>query len=134
MNVKTDTKEKFHVITISEPSLAANMTAELEQSLQVYLENDVKNVVLNCKDIGEMDDAAAETIIKIQQRFYEHNASFVVCCLLPALQEQLDQKGLLELMNETPSESEAGDIVQMEEIERELLDSADPQFNLTGDD
>ena len=134
MNVKTDTKEKFHVITISEPSLAANMTAELEQSLQVYLENDVKNVVLNCKDIGEMDDAAAETIIKIQQNFYEHNASFVVCCLSSALQEQLDQKGLLELMNETPSESEAGDIVQMEEIERELMDSADPQFNLTEDD
>jgi len=33
----------------------------------------------------------------------------------------LDQKELLELMNATPTESEAYDIVQMEEIERELL-------------
>ena len=33
----------------------------------------------------------------------------------------LDEKELLELMNVTPTESEAWDIVQMEEIERELL-------------
>jgi hypothetical protein len=33
----------------------------------------------------------------------------------------LEQKELLEFMNVTPSESEAWDMVQMEEIERELL-------------
>ena len=33
----------------------------------------------------------------------------------------LDEKELLEGMNITPSESEAWDIVQMEEVERELL-------------
>ena len=37
------------------------------------------------------------------------------------MQQLLDKKELLEVMNTTPSESEAWDIVQMEEIERELL-------------
>jgi hypothetical protein len=32
-------------------------------------------------------------------------------------------------MNMTPTESEAWDIVQMEEIERELLDSDDMEFS-----
>jgi len=32
---------------------------------------------------------------------------------------------LLDYLNITPSESEAWDIVQMEEIERELLDNGD---------
>jgi hypothetical protein len=32
-------------------------------------------------------------------------------------------------MNITPTESEAWDIVQMEEIERELLDSDDMEFS-----
>ncbi len=125
MNVKTDTKEKFHVITIGEPVIAANMTAELEQSLQIYLKNNVKNVILNCKDIQTLSDAAAGSIVKIQQAFYEHNASFVVCGLQPAVEESLDQSGLLELMNVTPTESEAWDIIQMEEIERELMDGGD---------
>jgi anti-anti-sigma factor len=130
MNVKTDTKEKFHVITICEPAIAANMTADLEQCLQLYLKNNVKNVILNCKDIQTMDDAAAEYIVKMQQAYYEQNASFVVCCLQPALEESLDKKEFLQLLNATPTESEAWDIIQLEEIERELMDSEDPQFNL----
>jgi len=121
MNVKTDTKEKFHVITIGEPSIAANMTADLEQSLKLYLKNNVKNVILNCKDIQILDDAAAETIVKIQQQFYEQNSSFVVCELKPELVESLDKSGLLELMNVVPTESEAWDIIQMEEMEREMF-------------
>jgi len=77
-----------------------------------------------------MDDAAAETLVKIQQAFYEQNASFVVCELQPELEKYLDQSGLLELMNAVPTESEAWDIIQMEEIERELMDDGNPQFDL----
>lgn len=121
MQVKIDTKEKFHVITIKEPSLTANMTAELENRLLPLLQQEVKNVVLHLGDIQKLDDAAAECLAKIQQSFYEQNSSFVVCCLQPAVEAQLDQTGLLEVMNVTPTESEAWDIVQMEEIEREFL-------------
>jgi len=122
MQVKIDTREKFHVITIKEPELAANMTAELENSLLPLLQKEVKNVVLNLEDIQNMDDAAADWLVKTQQNFYEQNASFVVCCLQPAVEDWLDKKELLEVMNVTPTESEAWDIVQMEEIEREFLD------------
>ena len=37
------------------------------------------------------------------------------------MKELFEKKELLEFMNYTSSESEAWDIVQMEEIERELL-------------
>jgi anti-anti-sigma factor len=130
MNVKTDTKEKFHVITIEEASIAANMTAEMEDCLQSFMKNNVKNVILNCKDIQTMDDAAAEALVKIQQNFYEHNASFVICELQSGVENSLDKTGFLELINATTTESEAWDIIQMEEIERELMDDDDPNFNL----
>jgi anti-anti-sigma factor len=122
MNVKIDTKEKFHVISLQEPSLSAIMTGELRQSLLKLLQKDVKNVIFNCTDIQNMDVAAAETLVRMQQQFYEQNSSFVVCGLRPSVEKSLDELGLLELMNVTPTESEAYDIVQMEEIERELLD------------
>jgi anti-anti-sigma factor len=125
MNVKIDTKEKFHVITLQDSYLSANMTEELGQTLLKLVQKDVKNVILNCKDIQNIEEAAAETIVKLQQQFYEQNSSFVVCALQPAVEKQLDDTDLLELMNITPTESEAYDIVQMEEIERELLDDAE---------
>ena len=39
----------------------------------------------------------------------------------PQVEKSLDEKDLLEMMNVTLTETEAWDIVQMEEIERELL-------------
>ena len=42
-----------------------------------------------------------------------------------SLAEKFEELDLLELMNITPSESEAWDIVQMEEMERELLNGDD---------
>jgi len=122
MKVKIDTKERFHAITLPGPSLSATMTEELDICLLPYLQNDVKNIVLILKDIQSMDKAAAEKLVFIQQSFYENNASFVICELQKPVEGFLDQNELLELMNVTPTESEAWDIVQMEDIERELTD------------
>ena len=120
MKVKIDTKERFHAITLPGNSLSATMTEELGACLIPYLQNDVKNVVLILKDIQSMDIAAAEKLVSIQQNFYESNASFVICELQRPVEEFLDKNELLEIMNVTPTESEAWDIVQMEDVEREL--------------
>ena len=124
MKVKTDTKEKFHAITVKETSLTADMAAELTDLLHPYLQNDLKNIILNLKELQGLDEPAAEKLVKLQQNFYENNASFVICELQKPVEEFLDHIGLLEILNITPSESEAWDIVQMEEIEREMMDGA----------
>ncbi len=125
MNVKTDTKEKFHAITVADPVLSATMTDEMAGCLLPYLQNDVKNLVLILKNVESVDTVAAEKLVYIQQRFYENSASFVICELQKQVEDFLDQNELLEMMNVTPTESEAWDIVQMEEIEREMMDGED---------
>jgi anti-anti-sigma factor len=122
MNVKTDTKEKFTVIMPEEAQLSANMTVELTDLLLPYLQKDIPHIVLKMNLVQTIDENIAETLATIQQQFYEDNASFVICELQDAVEKLLDEKELLEIMNITPTESEAWDIVQMEEIERELLD------------
>lgn len=122
MHVKTDTKEKFHAITVMEPAITASMTEELAGILMPCLQNDPKNLVLILSEVAALDLAAAEKLVTLQQQFYENSASFVICSLQKSVEEFLDQNELLEMMNVTPTESEAWDIVQMEEIERELLD------------
>jgi anti-anti-sigma factor len=125
MQVKIDTRERFHAITIHETALAANMTEDLENTLLPILETEVKNVVLILKDISDLEEAAADSLVKTQQSFYDNGASFVICELKPAVEQYLEDNGFLELMNVTPTESEAWDIVQLEEIERELLNGPD---------
>ena len=120
MHIKINSKERFHAITLPGPSLSATMTGELENCLLPFLQMQVKNIVLILKDIQSLDDAIAGKIDLIQQKFYQNNASFVICELRATVESVFDKTGLLEKMNITPTESEAGDIVQMEEIEREL--------------
>ncbi len=127
MNVKTDTKEKFSVITPVMPEITANMTEELKELLVSYLQKDIPHVVLKMNEVTTLSPEAAETIALVQQKFYEKNASFVICEMSPAMEDQLEKQELLEIMNTTPTESEAWDIVQMEEIERELLGDFDEE-------
>jgi anti-anti-sigma regulatory factor len=120
MKVKIDTKEKFHVITIEDQVLSANMTGEFTQTLLSFLNKTPKNLIINFEKVEKIDVMAANTIINVQRTFYDTNCSLVICNLRPEIETYLDEKELLELMNVTPTESEAWDIVQMEEIEREF--------------
>ena len=129
MQVKIDTREKFTVITPDTDVLSDNLTAELSSVIVQYLQNNPQNVVLNLKNVSTVDALAAERLVKLQQQFYESSASFVICEIQNNLEKKLEELELLDLMNITPSESEAWDIVQMEEIERELLDGDDMDFN-----
>ncbi len=133
MGVKIDTKEKFHVITVQERELSDNIAADLSQLANSLLETDIKNLVLKLPSTEIITREGAEKLVLLQQTFYEKSASFVICEMQKPVEEKLDEWELLEVMNITPTESEAWDIVQMEEIERELLESDDVEFNSHGE-
>ena len=121
MNVKIDTKEKFTVIKPQEPTLSANMTEELSDLLLPYLQKDIPHIILKMTDVQSIDKESAEKLANLQQHFYEQDKSFVICELSNAVEELLEKEELFDIMNITPTESEAWDILQMEEIERELF-------------
>ena len=117
MNIKIDTKEKFTIITPELSHLSAILSEEFNKILMDYSTKTPPHLILNVKHIETLEEKEALAIIHTQASFYEQNASFVICEI---------QKPLVKLFedspNVTPTESEAMDIVQMEEIERELLD------------
>ncbi|WP_153801100.1 STAS domain-containing protein [Foetidibacter luteolus] len=129
MQVKIDTREKFTVITPDVDALSDNLTDELAKLIQTNSQPDIGNVVLNLKNVSVIDESSVIKLVNLQQHFYEKNASFVICEVNEKLEEQLEEYEALDIMNITPTESEAWDIVQMEEIERELMDDDEPLFN-----
>ena len=121
MNVKIDTKERFTVITPEVAHLSVIMTEELNQLLLAYLQKDIPHVILKMDAVQTVDEEMGQNIAQIQSKFYENDCSFVICALQKDVVQLLEDKELLELMNITPTESEAWDILQMEEIERDFL-------------
>jgi anti-anti-sigma factor len=128
MEVKIDTKEKFTVIQPLIHEFTANIASAFIETCSTILHQPVKNVILNLCDVSTIDDSLSNTLVDLQQQFYDNNASFVICNLTESVDAHLEKLELNELLNITPTESEAWDIVQMEEIERELMDSDDMSF------
>ena len=129
MQYKTELKEKFTVLTILENSLSSNLVPELAQIIAKIGAKSPKNLVLNLGQVDRWELPVIAQLADGQATFYKNNTSFVICCLSDSLQDTLDLTEYAEIMNMTPTESEAWDIVQMEEIERELLDSDDMEFS-----
>jgi len=131
MRIKIDTKERFQVITLLEANLTARMAEELQEKLLTGLGNDkapdggFTHLVLSLSGVQTVEESAAPILVSIQNQFYEKGHSFVICCMQKEVEDQFNKLELLELMNITPTESEAWDILQMEEIERELLNDSE---------
>ena len=129
MHYKIDTKEKFAVLSLLDPILSSNLVPELNDLIKNLGLTSPKNLVLNLGAVKDWDLSIMALLAQHQEVFYDNNTSFVLCSLSDELQNALDLTEFGEVMNLTPTESEAWDIVQMEEIERELLDSDDMEFS-----
>ena len=121
IDIKIDTKEKFTVITPKFQNLTANIAANFATEIVQFSENPPHNIILNASDILEVEDAAFDTLAEIRSTLFEQNRSFVICCLTAPVLQKVKAAELEEVLNITPTESEAWDIVQMDEIEREFF-------------
>lgn len=122
---KLETKEKFHVATPETKNLSAALTEQMTTQWKELLHQNVKNLIINMRLVENSDPESLSALLALQQEFNASEASFVVCALSPAILSTWKPLEDYDLLNSTPTESEAWDIVQMEEIERELLNGLD---------
>ena len=120
MNFKIDTREKFTMITPYSDFSSDNLTAEFKELALSHLQHKT-NLVINLRNVAHVKENYINELAALQNEFYEQNVSFVVCELQPGVKALIEELELDDVMNIAPAETEAWDIVQMEEIERELL-------------
>jgi len=120
MNFKIDTREKFTMITPVSDFSSDNLTAEFKELIHSYLQHKT-NIVISLKNVVKLEEQTVEMMAALQEQFYKQNISFVVCEVQLPVQAVINELDLDGVMNVAPTDTEAWDIVQMEEIERELL-------------
>ena len=120
IKVKIDTKEIFHVISLNETELTANMAEELAQIIAKLQKEDERSLVIDLKNVVKIDPEVIPVFMTLHNTTYQSRKSLVFCELQSSVKPIIFEGNDPELLNITPTESEAWDIVQMEEIEREL--------------
>ncbi|MGX5817633.1 hypothetical protein ACWKWU_05525 [Chitinophaga lutea] len=119
MQFKIDTKEKLVIFRLEEASLNAKMAAELEQVIAEIDELEEKNLLLDLHSVQSADEAGLKAIFTVYTRQYERERSAAVFGLPKDLSRELGDQ-YPEMLNIVPTESEAIDMVMMEDFEREL--------------
>jgi anti-anti-sigma regulatory factor len=120
LKVKIDTKEIFHVICIEETLLTAIMAEKFDELVEQLQADDEKSLVIDLKNVEQIDLTVPENFMLLHNKTYSKSKSLVFCNVNAAVKQVIDAKTEPQALNITPTESEAWDIVQMEEIEREL--------------
>ncbi len=122
MSFKIDTKEKFTVITPLFAELNANVAEALWEAATEGIGLERGNTIVNMQQIQSADRDGVNDLASLQQHFSAAKKSFVLCAVQPEVMTVIKNEDLEDGLNITPTLSEAYDIVQMEEMERELMD------------
>jgi anti-anti-sigma regulatory factor len=120
MKFKIDTKDAFYVISLISSDFTAKLAEELLTEVTKSQLAMTKSLVLNMEKVTTIEKDAIEALNSLYEITIAKRKSFVICCMSPDVKQSFLNSNMLEKINHTPTESEAWDIVQMEEIEREL--------------
>lgn len=121
MEFKIDTKPVYSLFTPVATSLSANLADAIYKKWTELLNNDNKNVIVALDGCTQVEDDAAEALLKLHTRFYESGSSLVLTGLQPALLQSLKDHESYDILNLAPTMAEAIDIVNMEILERDLF-------------
>jgi anti-anti-sigma factor len=122
MLFKIDTREKFYVIKIEEIDLSANLADDFTELLTNCLDTMPKNSIINLKKVDTISTEIIQQLVSFQEFSAENNISLVFCELTKGVKSILSNQDLLDIIHTTPTESEAVDMIYMEEMEREMWD------------
>jgi anti-anti-sigma factor len=122
MLFKIDTREKFYVIKIEEIDLSANLADDFTELLTNCLDTMPKNSIINLNKVDTISTEIIQQLVSFQEFSVENNISLVFCGLTKGVKSILSNQNLLDIIHTTPTESEAVDMIYMEEMEREMWD------------
>ena len=122
MLFKIDTREKFYVIKIEEIDLSANLADDFTELLTNCLDTMPKNSIINLNKVDTISTEIIQQLVSFQEFSVENNISLVFCELTKGVKSILSTQDLLDIIHTTPTESEAVDMIYMEEMEREMWD------------
>ena len=127
MKYNIDTKENFDIITPINDRFNQELAVEINQFIQNSIEKQ-RSVIIDFTSINSRDEVHSQNIIDWHHEMYNADLSFVLCTLSESVKNILLNIEDAAILNMTPKQIEAIDIVSMEGLERELMNGEDFDF------
>ena len=120
MKFTVDHKENYTLVTSDVEKLDAQHAPELKSELVVISKNGVKNMVLDLDKSRYCDSSGLSAILVGNRLCKESGGTFVICNLNEPVSKLISISQLNNVLNITPTVSEAVDMIFMEEVGKDV--------------
>ncbi|MCF8293667.1 MAG: hypothetical protein K9I70_07635 [Chitinophagaceae bacterium] len=120
MKYKIDTKEHFDIITPLYAEFDSILSDQLNELVDDSREN-ARSLLIDFSQIETMTDENVRLLETLHNEMYNDNLSFVLCHMHVSCKKAVAENELEHLLNMVPTMIEAIDMINMEGLERELL-------------
>ena len=127
MKYNIDTKENFDIITPINDLFNQDLAEEIQQFLSASILKN-RSAIIDFSSIQSIENNLNQTIIDWHHKMYDSNLSFALCEMNDEVKKSMQENEEFDILNITPKQIEAIDIVAMEGLERELLGDEDFDF------
>ena len=127
MKYNIDTKENFDIITPINDLFDQNLAEEIQQFLSASILKK-RSAIIDFSSIQSIENNLNQIIIDWHHKMYDSNLSFALCEMNDEVKKSMQENDESDILNITPKQIEAIDIVAMEGLERELLGDEDFDF------
>lgn len=120
MKYKIDTKEHFDIITPLYAEFDSILSDQLNELVDDSREN-ARSLLIDFSQIETMTDENVRLLETLHNEMYNDNLSFVLCHMHVSCKKTVAENELEHLLNMVQTMIEAIDMINMEGLERELL-------------
>ncbi len=127
MKYNIDTKENFDIIIPINELFDQDLAEKIQQFLSASILKN-RSAIIDFSSIQSIENNLNQTIIDWHHKMYDSNLSFALCEMNDEIKKSMQENEESDILNITPKQIEAIDIVAMEGLERELLGDEDFDF------
>ncbi|MBC8046382.1 MAG: STAS domain-containing protein [Fimbriimonadaceae bacterium] len=120
MKFTVDKKERYVVFKLDEEKLNLLISANLKSEFVILNQEGYRNIICDLSEVNFMDSSGLSAILIGQRICKETQGTFVLCACNEPILKLIKISQLDSLLNVVPTESEATDIILMEEVQREI--------------
>lgn len=120
MSFDIEHKEKVVVVKTKVDKLDSLVAPDLKSEFVLISKNGHKNMVLDLSETRYCDSSGLSAVLVANRLCRDASGTFVLCGLQPTVEKLITISQLDSVLKITPTQSEAVDLVYMDEVERDV--------------
>ncbi|MDZ4823327.1 MAG: STAS domain-containing protein [Flavobacteriales bacterium] len=120
MKFEVEHKDKVAIVKTKVEKLDAIHAPELKGELVVINKNGMKNIVMDMSETRYCDSSGLSAVLVANRLCKDSNGTFVLCGLQDSVRNLITISQLATVFKIVPTQSEAVDLVYLEEVERDI--------------